>query len=196
MSEQTKRLQLLVKLGHKDIAAQGFSTGQKDMIRKAMRYVEASGDVEKFTSELSRVFFSHLREACTSFMDLFSTSGTKSDSLTSTDEEGDMASLSYLVGWIQEQMSVFVTALARQIQLGAAENRSKVFEQNVHTLRNYHQQKHNLLSQKVSLNYLYFMWPRRLEVDQEAQGCQEVLMIFSTTLLIKLVPPPSAQRKH
>lgn len=118
MSEQTKRLQLLVKLGHKDIAAQGFSTCQKDMIRKAMRYVEASGDVEKFTSELSRVFFSRLREACKSFMDLFSTTAIKSDkdTVVSTDEESDMASLSYLVGWIQEQMSVFVTALARQVE--------------------------------------------------------------------------------
>lgn len=106
-----------MKLGHKDIAAQGFSTGQKDIIRKALRYVEASGDVEKFTSELSRVFFTHLREACTNFMELFSTSGSamKSDSSAGEEEEGDMASLSYLVGWIQEQMSVFVAALARQV---------------------------------------------------------------------------------
>jgi hypothetical protein len=119
-----------VKLGHKDIAAQGFSTGQKDIIRKALRYVEASGDVEKFTSELSRVFFSHLREACTNFMELFSTSGStksvgtgggtgaageKISPSVGEEEDSDMASLSYLVGWIQEQMSVFVAALARQV---------------------------------------------------------------------------------
>jgi hypothetical protein len=91
-----------------------------------MRCVEASGDVQKFTSELSRVFFTHLREACVSFMELFSTSThtlpSKSDKeggggLSVSDEESDMASLSYLVGWIQEQMSVFVIALARQVSL-------------------------------------------------------------------------------
>jgi hypothetical protein len=93
------------------------------MIRKAMRSVEASGDVEKFTAELSRVFFTHLREACTSFMELFSTSPSatlpsKNDKelLSVHDEGSDMASLSYLVGWIQEQMSVFVIALARQVR--------------------------------------------------------------------------------
>ncbi len=123
------------------------------MIRKAMRYVEASGDVEKFTAELSRVFFSHLCDACKSFMELFSqptpsniTSPSKSkqkgganppnketlksESVTTTtqpfgppgtigelidEDESDMGSLSYLVGWIQEQMSVFVAALARQV---------------------------------------------------------------------------------
>lgn len=111
------------------------------MIRKAMRYVEASGDVEKFTAELSRVFFTHLKDACKSFMELFSqnittttnsTSATPTASTTlsttstpknlnqnnSTDinsQESDMASLSYLVGWIQDQMSVFVAALARQV---------------------------------------------------------------------------------
>jgi hypothetical protein len=88
-----------------------------------MRSVEASGDVEKFTAELSRVFFTHLREACTSFMELFSTSPSatlpsKNDKelLSVHDEGSDMASLSYLVGWIQEQMSVFVIALARQVR--------------------------------------------------------------------------------
>lgn len=136
IAEQTKRLQLLVKLGHKDIAAQGFSTGRKDMIRKAMRYVEASGDVEKFTAELSRVFFTHLKDACKSFMELFSNSASSTSTTTTplnnnnsnslknasenrsdiNSQESDIGSLSYLVGWIQDQMSVFVAALARQVR--------------------------------------------------------------------------------
>jgi hypothetical protein len=43
-AEQTKRLKLLISLGHSALAAQGFATGRKDVIRKALRYVEASGD--------------------------------------------------------------------------------------------------------------------------------------------------------
>jgi hypothetical protein len=43
-AEQTKRLKLLITLGHSALAAQGFATGRKDVIRKALRYVEASGD--------------------------------------------------------------------------------------------------------------------------------------------------------
>lgn len=116
---------MLVSLGHSDIAAQGFSTGRKDVIRKALRYVEASGDAEAYTEELSRVFFAHLKDACRSFMDLFSrktslaampaTTGVGSGDRSQNEEEGDMASLSYLIGWIQEQMAVFVTAVSRQV---------------------------------------------------------------------------------
>jgi hypothetical protein len=121
VAEQTKRLKMLVSLGHSDIAAQGFSTGRKDVIRKALRYVEASGDAEAYTEELSRVFFMHLKDACRSFMDLFShkakaSVGSAAASGAGGDEEGDMASLSYLIGWIQEQMAAFVTAVSRQVQ--------------------------------------------------------------------------------
>mmetsp|Transcript_165 Transcript_165/g.289 ORF Transcript_165/g.289 Transcript_165/m.289 type:complete len:830 (+) Transcript_165:163-2652(+) len=213
VAEQTKRLQLLVTLGHSDIAAQGFSTSRKDVIRKTLRYVEASGDAEAFTAELSRVFFMHLREACKSFIDLFAQNVTtpsqpvrpagkysnsakhgaffatedfeavaaESKLTTSApgvdgeysprpqaqfddeDDDGwgeispaaletsrvgsmnanekDMASLSYLIGWIQEQMAVFVTALARQIHMGAGEYMAKVFEQQVYILRDHHQRQ-------------------------------------------------------
>lgn len=71
MGEQTKRLRLLIALGHSEKAAEGFSNSRKDVIRKALRYVEASGDPEAYTAELSRVFFLHLHQACEAFMDLF-----------------------------------------------------------------------------------------------------------------------------
>ena len=45
-AEQTKRLKLLITLGHSALAAQGFASGRKDVIRKALRFVEASGDAE------------------------------------------------------------------------------------------------------------------------------------------------------
>lgn len=61
----------------------------------------------------------HLRDACQSFLDLFSRHPTPSvgsaGSALSTSDEAAVASLSYLVGWLQDQMTVFVTALARQV---------------------------------------------------------------------------------
>jgi hypothetical protein len=92
---------------------------------------------QAFTAELSRVFFVNLRDACKSFLDLFakppsraapplpastqasaaaSQAGSSNNSnLVISDESDDVASLSYLVGWLQDQMTVFVTALARQV---------------------------------------------------------------------------------
>eukprot|EP00603_Paraphysomonas_imperforata_P004474 CAMPEP_0114420236 /NCGR_PEP_ID=MMETSP0103-20121206/4451_1 /TAXON_ID=37642 ORGANISM="Paraphysomonas imperforata, Strain PA2" /NCGR_SAMPLE_ID=MMETSP0103 /ASSEMBLY_ACC=CAM_ASM_000201 /LENGTH=763 /DNA_ID=CAMNT_0001588705 /DNA_START=97 /DNA_END=2388 /DNA_ORIENTATION=+ len=138
-AEQTKRLKLLISLGHSALAAQGFATGRKDVIRKALRYVEASGDPAAFTAELSRVFFVNLRDACQSFLDLFSKppslqlASSSSPAVDGSDrlvmfDESDVASLSYLVGWLQDQMTVFVSALARQIQVGAAEYAAEVFQ--------------------------------------------------------------------
>jgi hypothetical protein len=169
------------------MAAEGFSNSRKDVIKRALRYVEATGDPEAYTSELSRVFFLHLHQACDAFMDLFtlntskqqvgtknaaSTSsttsvGAKGTSITtkssttlapssqksvfgkaaeklktikpsvetvtpsssdklspdssdivdnsSSSAAGDLESLSYLVEWIQDQMSLFVLTLSRQV---------------------------------------------------------------------------------
>ena len=168
-----------MSLGHSDIAAQGFSTGRKDVIRKALRYVEASGDAEGYTAELSRVFFAHLRDACHSFMDLFShkvstgpttsvttipklrlpSSGTDCKTQGTPEEAGpygvehsaaedeNMVSLSYLIGWIQEQMAVFVAALSRQFLMGAGEYVAHVFEHDATFLRCYHE---NMLKREIA----------------------------------------------
>ena len=77
------------------------------------------------------MFFVNLRDACQSFLDLFSKPSLRptaslsssapvaeeSDGLVVSDET-NVASLSYLVGWLQDQMTVFVTALARQVRRG------------------------------------------------------------------------------
>ena len=68
----------------------------------------------------------NLRDACKSFMDLFAKStpdlnlpssaiSLQNASMTKP-KETDVASLSYLVGWLQDQMTVFVTALSRQVE--------------------------------------------------------------------------------
>lgn len=135
MAEQRKRLRLLISLGYSDMAAEGFAASQVDVIRRALRYVEAAGDTEIYTSELAKVFFYHLDDACRHFLALFS-SGTENplpnsasiSNFPSVPSGGDVSTLAFLVSWIQSQLSVFVAALARQIQVGASECNAIILE--------------------------------------------------------------------
>ena len=66
--EQKTRLRLLISLGQHALAAQGFSSSQVDIVRRVMRDVEASGDPRSYTTAISKLFFSSLGKACSTFL--------------------------------------------------------------------------------------------------------------------------------
>lgn len=153
-SEQNRQLKLLIQLGYRKAAADGFVRTQVDSIRKSLRSVDVSGDPGQYTTELSRIFFITLEGACRGFIDLFSGTGNfkhhpdlstsvnrdsiKPDLLAHSIAQDHSGSsnlllvssdvLAHLVNWIQSQIAIFATVLSRQIQLGASEHALLLFE--------------------------------------------------------------------
>ena len=78
-SELYRQLRLLIQLGYRKAAADGFVKTQVELIRKALRSVDVSGDPGLYTTELSRVFFLCLERACKGFVELFSNSSINSE---------------------------------------------------------------------------------------------------------------------
>jgi hypothetical protein len=78
-AELYRQLRLLIQLGYRKAAADGFAKTQVEAIRKALRGVDVSGDPGLYTTELSRVFFLCLERACKGFVDLFANSGSLTD---------------------------------------------------------------------------------------------------------------------
>lgn len=150
-SELYRQLRLLIQLGYRKAAADGYAQTQVDAIRKALRSVDVSGDPGLYTTELSRVFFLCLERACKGFVDLFSNSAPEGDAIqASTSQRSNLTSaapvkresstavgaalpipldvLSHLLSWLQAQVAVFASVLAKQIQLGASEYADIMFE--------------------------------------------------------------------
>jgi len=115
--EIRNKLKLLIGLGRHGMAAEAFALAQKDIIRRVLRNVEASGDPFTYTSDLTKSFFSTLIETSESFFQLFS------------EHKDDPQIISLLFGWAHKQLYSFTLVLTKQIGLGISEYAAMIFIQ-------------------------------------------------------------------
>ena len=128
-NEQNRRLQLLIKLGKFDMAADGFSQSQvrkhhfpaksalffniflrpnkvlaiKKVLRASVESTAGGGDVLALISEFSKAFFGALLEATRCFRELFA------------EHYDHPSNASLLLNWAQVQITSFLEILSRHV---------------------------------------------------------------------------------
>jgi hypothetical protein len=102
-NEHNRRLKMLITLGCENLAADAFCSGQVDLIRRAVRAVESTGDPLNAADVISTSFFNLLSTVSLSFLDLFG------------DRKRDPHILSLLLSWAHGQIQGFVPVFASQV---------------------------------------------------------------------------------
>jgi hypothetical protein len=110
MTEQTKRLKLLIALEEYEIAGEGFSLIKQQHIQRAFHSVEFSSNIVVYARDLGKSFLTELLSSVKTFFELFE------------DQIDDVDILSILLEWTQSQTSEFIRFLCRPLRMAAAES--------------------------------------------------------------------------
>jgi hypothetical protein len=112
MTEQFKRLKLLISLKEYAQAADGFALIKEQNMQKAIQNVETSTDIIYYSRELSKSFFLELYNCVSLYHTLFSDQ--------QQNENSEIVML--LVQWTQNQIAHFIQALVKQVNLVVSES--------------------------------------------------------------------------
>ncbi len=112
MTEQYKRLKLLITLKEYAQASEGFALIKEQNMLKAVQSVETSTDIIYYAKELSRSFFQELYSSVSLYHTLF----------TDQHQNENSEIVMLLVQWTQGQMSHYVLTLSKQAILVVTES--------------------------------------------------------------------------
>lgn len=110
VTEQTKRLKLLIALEEYEIAGEGFSLIKHQHIQRALNSVEFSSNIVIYARDLGKSFLTELLSSVKTFFELFE------------DQIDDADILSILLEWTQTQTSDFIRFLCRPLRMAVTES--------------------------------------------------------------------------